>query len=159
MLAAMTQGQNATVAHVQVRQVAGGNPLWTHEVQDGTGGLYFSPDGREVAALGCCTTRSTVVSSGSRSGARLFRQRLANNHATAIAYSPDSRVLAVGTEDGEVLFWNARSGAALAPALHVSTGNVAELTFSPDGTLKAIASYDGSTTLWDLRSRTTTAVC
>ncbi len=40
-----------------------------HEMQDGNGGLYFSPDGREVAALGCCTSFSTVASWGSRSGA------------------------------------------------------------------------------------------
>jgi WD40 repeat protein len=151
LVAAQTQAESSPNSEVQVRPVAGAKPLWTHEVQDGTGGLYFSPDGREVAALGCCTSFSTVVSWGSRSGRQLFRSRLAS-HATAIAYSPDSRLLAVGTEDGQVLFWNARTGIAQAPPLHVSPATIAGISFSPDGTLMAVSSYDGSTTLWDLRS-------
>ena len=53
------------------------------------------------------------------SGAQLF-QRRSVNHATAIAYSPNSRVLAIGTEDGRVLFLNARSGAVQAPALQTT---------------------------------------
>ncbi|MGN6170855.1 MAG: TIR domain-containing protein, partial [Solirubrobacteraceae bacterium] len=43
LLGAQTQAQNATAAHVQVRTVVGGKPLWTRVVPDGTGGLYFSP--------------------------------------------------------------------------------------------------------------------
>ena len=152
LVAALTQAQNAKNATVQVRPVAGGQPLWTHALQDGTGGLYFSPDGHEVAALGCCTSLSTIASWGSRSGDELFRARHLANHATVIAYSPDSRLLAIGTEDGQVLFWNAHTGVPQAPALRVSTGNVAGLSFSPDGTAIAVASRDGSTTLWDVRS-------
>jgi WD40 repeat protein len=151
LLAAQTQAESSPNSEVQVRPVEGAKPLWTHEVQDGTGGLDFSPDGREVAALGCCTSFSTVVSWGSRSGQQLFRSRVAN-HATAIAYSPDSRLLAVGTEDGQVLFWNALTGIAQVPPLHVSPSTVSGISFSPDGTLMAVSSYDGSTTLWDLRS-------
>ena len=73
---------------------------------------------------------------------------------TAIAYLPDSRLLAVGTEDGQVLFWDARRGVAETPALQVSTGNIAQISFSPGGTMMVVSSKDGSTTLWDLRSRT-----
>ena len=120
---------------------------------DGIGSLYFSPDGREVAALGCCSTRSTVASWNTRTGRELFTRRLAN-HATAIAYSPDSRLLAVGTEDGQVLFWDARRGVKGPSPLRVSTGNVSQISFSPDGTTMVVSSHDGSTTLWDLRSRT-----
>lgn len=151
LLAAQTQAESSPNSEVQVRPVASAKPLWTHQVQDGTGGVYFSPDGREVAALGCCTSFSTVASWSSRSGQQLFRRRLAN-HATAIAYSTNSRLLAVGTEDGQVLFWNARTGIAQTPPLHVSPSTVAGISFSPDGTLMAVSSYDGSTTLWDLRS-------
>ncbi|MBV9167722.1 MAG: PQQ-binding-like beta-propeller repeat protein [Solirubrobacterales bacterium] len=153
LLAVQTQTSTSPSAQVQVRPVTGGRPLWTHPLQDGTGGLYFSPDGREVAALGCCTSLSTVASWNARTGRELFSRRLAN-HATAIAFSPDSRLLAVGTEDGHVLFWDARGGVEAAPALRVSTGNVAQIAFSPDGSTMAAASHDGSTTLWDLRSGT-----
>ena len=152
LLAAQTQAQNSTTSRVQVRPARGGTPLWTHQVKDGTGGVYFSPDGRAVTALGCCTSLSTVASWDARSGHQLFSRRL-SNHATAIAYSPNSRLLAVGTESGQVLFWSAR-GAAEAPPLRASAGNIAGLSFSPDGTVLAVSSFDESTTLWDLRSRT-----
>ena len=154
LLAAQTQTERSPTARVEVRPVDGGKPLWTHEIQDGTGGLYFSPDGREVAALGCCTSRSTVATWDTRTGRALFETRSLTNHAKTIAYSPDSRLLAVGTEDGQVLFWDARRGVAETPALQVSTGNVAQISFSPDGKMMVVSSYDGSTTLWDLRSRT-----
>ena len=152
LLAAQTQTEQGSAAQVQVRPVTGARPLWTHQLQDGTGGLYFSPDGQDVAALGCCSSLSTVASWRARTGQKLFNRRL-ENHATAIAYSPDSRLLAVGTEDGQVLFWDARRGVTEAPPLHVSTGNVAQISFSTDATTMVISSHDGSTTLWDLRSR------
>ena len=153
LIAVQTQPQGSPGSVVEVRAAAGGRPLWTHSVRDGTGGLYFSPDGQEVAALGCCSSLSTVASWDTRTGRNLFTRRLAN-HATAIAYSPDSRLLAVGTEDGHVLFWDARRGVQVAPALRVSAGTVAQISFSPDGTTMVASSYDTSTTLWDLRSHT-----
>ena len=153
MLAVETQAHDSASSQVQVRPVAADKPLWTHPVPDGSGGLYFSPDGREVAALGCCTSLSTVISWDSRSGHRLFRRPLAN-HATAIGFSSDSRLLAVGTENGQVLFWNARTAEAESSPLQVSPSTVAQLAFSPDGGLMAVSSFDGSTTLWDVHSRT-----
>jgi WD40 repeat protein/class 3 adenylate cyclase/energy-coupling factor transporter ATP-binding protein EcfA2 len=154
LLAVQTQANQSQTARVQVRKVNGGKPLWTHELQDGTGGLYFSPDGRNVAALACCASRSTVATWNARTGRELFETRSLTNHATAIAYSPDSRLLSVGTEDGHVVFWDARTGIAAGQALHVSSGNVAQISFSPDATMMVVSSYDGSTTLWDLHSRT-----
>ena len=154
LLAVETQTEHSTGSQVQVRRATGGKPLWTHALPDGTGGLFFSPDGREVAALGCCTSRSTVATWNARTGRELFQTRSLTNHATAIAYSPDSQLLAIGTEGGQVLFTNARSGAPAGQALHVSSGNVAQISFSPDGTMMVVSSYDGSTSLWDLRSRT-----
>jgi len=73
---------------------------------------------------------------------------------SAIAYSPDSRLLAVGTEDGQVLFWDARHGVAETPALQVAPAGIAQISFSADGTMMVVSSEDGSTTLWDVRSRT-----
>ena len=154
LVAVQTQTEQSPTARVQVRPVDGGKPLWTHELQDGNAGVDFSPDGREVAALGCCTSRSTVATWDARTGRELFETRSLTSHATAIAYLPDSRLLAVGTEDGQVLFWDARRGVAETPALQVSTGNIAQISFSPGGTMMVVSSKDGSTTLWDLRSRT-----
>lgn len=153
LVAVQVQPQGSSGSVVQVRPAAGGKPLWTGQVPDGASGVNFSPDGREVAALGCCTSLSTVIGWDARSGRQLFRRRL-SDHATAIAFSPDSRTLAVGTENGQALLWDARRGRAAAPPLHVATASVVAMSFSPDGKSLAVSSTDESTTLWNLRSRT-----
>jgi WD40 repeat protein len=152
LIAVQTQAQGSPDAVVQVRPAAGGKPVWSARVPDGASGVYFSPDGREVAALGCCTALSTVAAWDTRSGRQLYRRRLLN-HATAIAFSPDSRVLAVGTENGQALFWSARQGTATASPLHVASASIAALSFSPDGRQLAVSSTDQSTTLWNIGSR------
>jgi WD40 repeat protein len=152
LIAVQTQAQGSPASAVQVRPAAGGKPVWSARVPDGASGVYFSPDGREVAALGCCTALSTVAAWDTRSGRQLYRRRLLN-HATAIAFSPDSRVLAVGTENGQALFWSARQGTATASPLHVASASIAALSFSPDGRQLAVSSTDQSTTLWNIGSR------
>ncbi len=152
LIAVQTQAQSSPTARVEVLPAAGGKPLWSGQVTDGGGGVYFSPDGREVAALGCCTALATVIGWDARSGRQLFRRRL-SNHATEIAFSPDSRVLGVGTENGQVLLWNARRGISEEPPLHVASASIAGMSFSPDGRQLVVSSTDESTTLWNLRSR------
>jgi WD40 repeat protein len=132
LLAAQTaQSQGSTTSQVQVRTM-GGRKLWSNEVSDGTGGLYFAPDGRALAALGCCTSRSTVVSWDPRSGEQLFLEH-PSPHATAIAYSPDARALAIGTEGGQVRFLSPDDGRAVARPLQVSGGQVEQISFAPNG--------------------------
>ncbi len=70
------------------------------------GALYFSPDGREVAALGCCTSLSTVAAGTRDPGAAV--PAAANESRPAIAYSAESRVLGIGTENGQILLWDPR---------------------------------------------------
>jgi WD40 repeat protein len=126
----------------------------------GAAQLAYSADGSRIAvavptasraALGCCTSRSTVAVWDARSGSRLFASRRAD-HATAIASSPDSRLLGVGTEDGQVLFLGARDGRPRESPLHVASGNIDQLSFAPGGTRIAAGSFDLSTTMWDLRT-------
>jgi WD40 repeat protein len=152
LIAVQTQAQGSQGSVVQVRPAAGGRPLWHAQVPDGASGVYFSPDGREVAALGCCTAKSTVAAWDARSGRQLYNRRL-SNHATAIAFSPDSRILGVGTENGHVLLWSSRRGAPASAPLHVASASIAALSFSPDGRQLAVSSTDESTTLWNIGSR------
>jgi WD40 repeat protein len=152
LIAVQTQAAGTPGSLVQVLPAAGGKPLWSSQVPDGATGVDFSPDGREVAAQGCCTALSTVVGWDARSGRQLFRRRL-SNHATAIAFSRDSRLLAVGTENGQALLWKARRGVPAVPPLHVATASIAAMSFSPNGKQLAVSSTDESTTLWNLGSR------
>ena len=151
LIAVQSQAQGSSGSQVQVRPITGGPPIWTHEMPDGTGGLYFSPDGRLVAALGCCARGATVAIWHARTGARAV-QRSTADHATAISFAPDSRTLGLGTENGQLLFWDARSGKQRAAPMHAATGNIDTISFSPDGSLVAAGAYDRTSTLWDVRS-------
>jgi WD40 repeat protein len=83
---------------------------------------------------------------------QLFRERLPA-HAAAIAFSPDSGLLGIGTAEGDVLLWRARDGRQQRPPIPIAGGAIQGISFSPDGRLFAVTAYDPTATLWDLRSR------
>lgn len=135
-----------------MQEIASGQVLYSHVVPNGNGGLYFSPDGRELAALGCCQPDSTIEVWAAGSGAELFSPHV-DGHATSIDFSPDGRLLGAGTEDGKVVLWDASDGTRLGSPIQVATGAVDPISFSPDGRLLAASSGDQTVTLWDLGSR------
>src|SRR5262249_34376421 len=58
---------------------------------------------------------------------------------TAVAYRPDSKVIAVGTIDGKVRLYRAEDGAPVGRPLDESGAWIWQVAFSPDGKLLAIA--------------------
>ncbi len=152
LLAVQTQARSSPDSRVQVRDIASGQILYTRVVPHGKGGLYFSPGGRELAALGCCESGSSIEVWDAHSGVELFSPHV-DGHATSIAFSPDGRLLGAGTEDGKAVLWNAASGMQLGSPLQVANGAIDPISFSPDGRLLAASSLDQTATLWDLRSR------
>ena len=107
--------------------------------------VAFSPDGRELAASG-----STVKVWDLASGNELFSPQISD--ADAIAFSVDSQLLAVGTNDGQVVMLDARTGAPAGHPIH-ATGTIFQIAFSPDGRLVGLDSGDRTASLWDLGSR------
>ncbi len=152
LLAVQTKADNNPESSVEVQDIASGDVLYRHKVPNGKGGLEFSPDGRSLAALGCCEPDSAIQVWAARSGAELFSPYV-DGHATSIAFSSDGRLLAVGTEDGKVMLWDTRNGSPVGSPIQVATGAVNPISFSPDGRLFAASSADQTATLWDLRSR------
>jgi WD40 repeat protein len=152
LLAVQTQSARSPDSRVDVVEIANRKVLQSHPVGNGLGGLDFSPDGRELVALGCCARGSTVVAWDTRRGRQIF-SRGAGDHATAIAVAPDSRLVGVATQDGKVLFLDARSGKPAQPPIQAATGNIAYLTFSADGRSLAVGAADNAVSIWDLRSR------
>ena len=151
LLASQTQAEGSSSSRVEVRDPSTGAVLYHRAVPHGKGGVEFSPDGRKLAAVGCCDHGSTIRVWVARSGAELFRPRVAG-HAVAIAFSPDGRLLAAGTEDGKVVLFDARDGLRVGAPIEVAAGVVEIVSFSPDGRLFAVSSSDQTTTLWDSRT-------
>ena len=50
LLAVQTQTEQSPTARVQVRPVDGGKPLWTHDLQDGAGGVVLQSRRTEAVA-------------------------------------------------------------------------------------------------------------
>jgi WD40 repeat protein len=151
-LAVQMQAQDASSSTVEVQDIASGDVLYRHRVPNGNGGVEFSPDGRELAALGCCQPDSTIEVWDARSGGLLFRPHL-DGHVNSITFSPDGRLLAGGTEDGKVILWNGQTGKLVDAPLQVATFGVNPISFSPDGRMFAASSGDQTATLWDVQSR------
>ncbi|MFE4922553.1 caspase family protein [Streptomyces sp. NPDC056661] len=76
----------------------------------------------------------------------------------AVAFSPDGKTLAVGSDDAAVQVWDVttRTIAASLPG-HDENRGVTSVAFSPDGKAIASGSYDGRVLLWDVPARTSTA--
>lgn len=70
-----------------------------------------------------------------------------------LAYSPDTRLLASGGDDGQVRIWDLQSGQPLLPACEPHKDWVQALTFSPDGQYLISASWDGNVRRWQINTR------
>jgi WD40 repeat protein len=83
-----------------------------------------------------------------------------------LAYSPDKEILASGSDDGTIIFWDVKTHQPIADPLVGRNGAITQLTFSPDGTLLASGSCakdssnawvddcrNGKVLLWDVERR------
>ena len=108
--------------------------------------VVFSPDGKRLAACGHrgiqlwdSATRAPVATWPSTSALGF------------LAYSPDGKVLAVGSIEGALELWDAGTG----QKLYTFNGqaDIRMVAFSPDGTRLVSAGRDGALRVWDPSGR------
>jgi WD40 repeat protein/tRNA A-37 threonylcarbamoyl transferase component Bud32 len=69
---------------------------------------------------------------------------------TALAFSPDGKILASGADESSIRFWDVASGQPIGQSLAGHRAWVSSLVFWPDGKTLASASADQTIRLWDL---------
>lgn len=81
-----------------------------------------------------------------------------NELALSLAFSPDGKVLASGTSEGNIQLWDVASG-KIAATLKGHSNSVNCVAFSSDGKVLASASGDSTIRLWDIQTaRNTTTL-
>lgn len=113
-----------------------------------------APDGKSVLILSDKKSgverRAEAAELRSTEDNRLLGKLRFDGAITAVAWSPDSTLLATGHVDGIVRAWDAGAVREIARLEH-HIEVVPALAFSPDGRLLASAGYDGRIVMWRAR--------
>jgi len=119
--------------------------------------VAFSPDGKTLASGSCaqrdendnCTQGEILlwdVAKRARIGQPLTGH---SDWVNSLAFSPDGKTLASGSDDTTLILWDVASGKPIGQPLKEHTGAVTSVAFSPDGKTLASASSDSTILLWD----------
>jgi WD40 repeat protein len=141
---------------VRLSDVATGKErlAWFHDTPVHT--LTFSPDGRTLAVGAELSARKqcdmAVTLWDATSGERKDRALSSSVSITALAFSPDSKTLAVADVNGYVRLWGPTPGADFSALPGHRPAEAWSVAFSPDCRTLATGGDDGLVKLWDLAS-------
>jgi WD40 repeat protein len=106
--------------------------------------FVFSPDGRLLAEAGLSSVKLSDLHNSR--ALRVFGGRQVS--ANTAVFSPDSKYLLAGQQDGTIRLWDVATATVLVD-FPAHTGPVTALAFSPDGKLLASGAKDTTLLLWD----------
>ena len=118
--------------------------------------VVFSPDGKLLASASddksvvlwdTATGTARNVLKGNPASFNFFHL-LHSYHFSAVAFSPDGKLLASALWDRRVMLWDPATG-MVRSTLKGHSDPVLAVAFSPDGKLVASGSYDKTVILWD----------
>jgi WD40 repeat protein len=119
----------------------------------------YAPNGSTLATAGPRVVKAINVPPDNTillwdTGALAMKAALAGHTGpvNALAFSPDSTLLASASDDTTVILWNAASGAEIA-RLEGHDVPLRAVAFSPDGALIASADTAGTVIIWDAQTR------
>jgi WD40 repeat protein len=120
--------------------------------QIGAGLLWMIESWRSAAAAGDSTWQHAARANVAAWQPYHARLRAVLSHPApvdAVAFSPDGRTIATGSDDGTARLWDAATGQAIGSALDHG-GTVFAVAFSPDGKTLLTGCTDQKARLWDV---------
>jgi WD40 repeat protein len=108
-------------------------------------GLTLSPDGRLLAVAAGHAVRLWDTATGAERGTLKGHTRM----VTAVAFTPDGRLLASASTDGQVKLWDVAAAKERA-GFDWQVGPVTALALAPDGMRGACGGAKGPIAVWDL---------
>ena len=136
---------------VRIFSVEGGDQLTMFEDYKNEDASFsrvaFSPDGRSVAAVSWSERVCRIIDA--TDGTLIQKLSTSDGAVHALAFSPDSRVLATGQRNGIVRLWSMATYDTSAVLLGHDAA-VRDLAFSPDGRRLVTAGDDATVKTWDL---------
>ncbi|MCI0463765.1 MAG: WD40 repeat domain-containing protein [Gemmataceae bacterium] len=120
---------------------------WQAETVKNVGSVAFSPDGKWVVSNGMNTRLWDVAT-----GKLLHHFKHPPEPMSTLVFSPDGKLLCMGSASGMIRLWDAHTGQELGQ-LAGHTRYIDQVAFSPDGKLLASVSHDDTARLWDLDTR------
>lgn len=125
--------------------------------------IYLSPDGQTLATLNSNSPihlwdietgklKRTLVGYLAKSNPNRIQTRYnPSSQIDSVTFSPDGKVLANGSLNGEIRLWDINSGKIIRKFTE-QFGFIKSLSFSPDGRFLASGSDDGSILVWDIET-------